>query len=104
MRILLDFRGLAIRLTEERMTHILSHPEMAGMEAAIETTLLAPERVVQSLSDPASRLYYRWYLGTRVGAKFVCVVVKFGPEDAFVLTSYLTDRMKRGTVLWPSET
>ena len=39
MRILEDFQGLAIRLTDERLAHILEHPEMTGMESAIEQTL-----------------------------------------------------------------
>lgn len=69
---------------------------MAGMEEAIEETLAHPESVVGSLSDPQARLYYRFYVSTRVGDKYMCVVVKIVGEDAFVLTAYLTDKMKRG--------
>jgi hypothetical protein len=36
MRILHDHQGLAIRLTDERMAHILDHPEMKGLGRAIE--------------------------------------------------------------------
>jgi len=67
MRILRDFQGLAIRLTDERLAHILEHPEMIGMEYAVEQTLSHPEQVVESLSDPTARLYYRFYFGTVVG-------------------------------------
>ena len=74
---------------------------MVGMESAIEHTLAHPKQVVESLSDPAARLYYRFYMGTMVGDKFLCVVVKIMGEEAFVLTAYLTDRMKRGVLLWP---
>ena len=101
MRILEDFQGLAIRLTDERLAHILEHPEMTGMESAIEQTLIHPEQVVESLSDPQARLYYRFYFGTAVGNKFLCVVVKITTGEAFVLTAYLTDRMKRGVLIWP---
>lgn len=101
MRTLHDFQGLSIRLTDERLAHILDHPEMAGQEAAIQDTLLQPERVVESLADPGARLYYRFYVGTRVGDRFMCVVVKVAGEDAFVLTAYLTDRIKRGRQVWP---
>jgi hypothetical protein len=101
MRILHDFQGLAIRLTDERLAHILEHPEMIGMESAVELTLAHPEQVVESLSDPEARLYYRFYSGTAVGDKFLCVVVKIIGEEAFVLTAYLTDRMKRGVLIWP---
>ncbi len=100
MRILKDYQGTAVRLTDERLAHILEHPEMAGLEWAIEETLAHPEYVVQSLSDDQARLYYRFYLGTRVGDKFLCVVVKVDLGDAFVLTAYLTDKPKQGDILW----
>ena len=101
MRLLRDFEGLEIRLSDERLEHILEHPEMVGTEAAIEETLLKPTAVVQSLSDPADRLYYRYYMGTMVGDKFLCVMVKVSEDDAFVLTAYLTDKVKKGVQLWP---
>ncbi len=56
------------------------------------------------MSDKAVRLYYRFYSGTRVGDKFMCVAVKFRPGDPFVLTAYLTDKPKKGTVLWSANT
>jgi len=101
MKLLEDFQGLRIRLTDERRAHILEHPEMAAMESAIEETLLRPERVVQSFSDPQAHLYYRFYFRTMVGGKFLCVVAKALDADAFVLTAYLTDRIKKGVALWP---
>lgn len=103
MRILHDHQGLAIRLTDERLAHILEHPEMAGMGEAIQETLLRPERVVESPSDPQARLYYRFYPGTLVGDKYLCVVVRVAATDAFVLTAYLTDRVKGGVPIWPRE-
>ena len=76
---------------------------MEGLEAAIEETLARPEWVIESMSDPAARLYYREYVNTRVGAKLLCVVVKVRGNDYFVVTAYLTNRVKRGQQLWPSE-
>ena len=101
MKILRDFEGREIRLTEERLKHILEHPEMSGRVHAIEETLAHPEKVVQSLSDPSAHLYYRFYLGTRVGDKYLCVIVKLKDREAFVLTAYLTDSIKKGETLWP---
>ena len=77
-------------------------PGNAGDGQAIEDTVLAPVGVVQSLSDPGVRLYYRFYVGTLVGDKFLCVVVKLDADDAFVLTAYLTDEIKKGTEIWPT--
>lgn len=96
-----DYQGRQIRLTDERRAHILEHPEMARLESAIAETLRAPSAVVQSVSDPTAALHYRFYLGTRVGDKWLCVVVKYGALDAFVLTAYLTDKIKKGIPLWP---
>ncbi|MBI3157016.1 MAG: hypothetical protein HYZ20_16670 [Burkholderiales bacterium] len=102
MKLLRDHRGLAIRLTDERLAHIHEHPEMAALDAAIEQALRQPEVVIQSASDPQANLYYRYYVGTMVGDKYLCVVVKVMPADAFVLTAYLTDKVKRGVQLWPT--
>lgn len=91
---------MGIRLTDERLAHILEHPEMEEMEAEIGETLAAPERVVRSRSDAEARLYYRFYPETRSDGKFLCVVVKALVEDPFVITAYLTDKVKEGEVLW----
>lgn len=104
MRLLHDYKGLAIRLTDERLAHILEHPEMADLEQAIEETLLQPERVVESFSDPTAKLHYRYYEKTLVGGKYLCVVVKTADADAFVLTAYLTDKVKKGKSIWPKDT
>ncbi len=101
MKLLRDFQGLGVRLTDERLGHFLEHPEMTGSEAAIEDTLTRPEHVIESLSDPEIRLYYRFYRGTVVGDKHLCVVVKITDGDAFVLTAYLTNSVKRGWRIWP---
>jgi hypothetical protein len=103
MRSLYDRWGLAVRLTDERLAHVLDHPEMVEMEPAIVRTLEEPESVVRSASDEQVRLYYHFYRDTAVGEKFVCVVVKVLEEDAFVITAYLTDKIKQGELVWPTE-
>ncbi|MBA2618053.1 MAG: hypothetical protein H0U91_07780 [Rubrobacter sp.] len=95
-----DHEGVEIRLTDERRTHVLEHPEMSDMETGIEETLLRPQLIVRSRSDEEVRLYYRFYSETRVGGKFLCVVVKVRVDDAFVITAYLTDKVKEGESLW----
>ena len=95
-----DYEGRSIRLTAERWAHIQDHPEMAGMRGAIKETLAAPEVVVRSTVDSKAHLYHRWYFGTQVGEKYLCVVVKVQERDAFVLTAYLTEKIRRGDVIW----
>ena len=101
MKILLDYQDVSIRLTDERLDHLLQHPEMMELEMAIAETVLRPQQVVESLTDSLARLYYRFYTGTTVGDKYLCVIVKVVGDDAFVLTAYLTDKVKRGVRIWP---
>jgi hypothetical protein len=48
-------------------------------------------------------LFYEFYVKTRVGGKWFCVVVKYPADDAFVVTAYLTDQLKPGESLWPKK-
>ncbi len=96
-----DCFGHAVRLTNERVAHILEHPEMNEMGAEIEQLLAAPQIVRRSRSDHAVRLFYAFYPETIVGGKWLCVVVKYIGSDAFVVTAYLTDKPKLGAPLWP---
>ena len=101
MKLLKDHEGRTVRLTEERLRHILEHPEMADLESALEQTLRQPQYVIQSRTDPQAQLNYRFYLGPQVGDKWLCVVVQYATNDAFVVTAYLTDQLKKGAQLWP---
>lgn len=59
MKVLDDCFGHKVRLTDERLAHILEHPEMAGMAGEIERVLRAPQLVRRSRSDDAVRLSKR---------------------------------------------
>ena len=103
MRAIKDCFGHSVRLTDERLEHILEHVEMRGMEAEIERVLREPQLVRRSRSDEAVRLFYEFYAQTIVGGKWLCVVVKYVENDAFVVTAYLTDKPKAGEDLWPTK-
>jgi len=103
MKTIRDCFGRSIRLTNERMAHILQHQEMVGMEAEVERTLQSPAEVRVSRSDSTVQLFYEYYIRTRVGGKWLCVVVKYLPDDAFVVTAYLTDQLKQGESIWPTK-
>lgn len=98
-----DRWGTPIRVTEERLAHVLEHPEMVGEEEHIAATLLDPEIVVQSPTDREVRLYHRRYQSPTVGQKYLCVVVKWRQDDQFLITAFFTDRPKRGATLWTNE-
>jgi hypothetical protein len=72
MRLLRDFQGLEVRLTDERLEHILEHPEMRGGETAIGVTLAYPERVIESLFDPDIRVLSVLQRNCRRGETPVC--------------------------------
>ncbi|MGD0746025.1 MAG: hypothetical protein ABSA45_12805 [Verrucomicrobiota bacterium] len=76
MRTIKDCFGHSVRLTDERLAHILEHVEMKGMAAKIERTLREPQLVRRSRSDKAVRLFYEFYAQTIVGGKWLGVVVK----------------------------
>jgi hypothetical protein len=100
--VLFDYQRREVRLTEERLAHILTHPEMVGMESKIADTLKKPQLVRKSRSDDSVNLFYRFYTQTKIGDKWLCVVAKYFPDDAFVVTAYFTAKPKKGDDLWQS--
>ncbi len=103
MKLIRDCFGRSVRLTDERTAHILQHQEMVETVAEIERILQAPTEVRVSRSDNTVQLFYEFYAQTRVGGKWLCVVVKYSPDDAFVVTAYLTDQIKAGEAIWPKK-
>ncbi len=101
MKWLKDNHNRQIRLTGERQEHIeIDHPEMSGQVDKVQQTLLKPDMIVRSRTDPDVELFYRHYEITPVTEKYLCVVVKILAGDMFIITAYFTDTIKRGEVLW----
>jgi hypothetical protein len=103
MKTVTDCFGRDVRITTERLAHMLERPELSGMDIEVETVLRGPQFVRLSHSDPRVRLFYAFYPETLVGGKWLCVVVKYEEADAFVITAYLTNRPKEGKDLWPTK-
>ncbi len=96
-----DIHNRQIRLTFERQEHLeTDHPEMSGQIYKIEDTLMSPDVIVKSRTDPDVELFYRHYDITPVTEKYLCVVVKLLVSDMFIVTAYFTDTIKRGIILW----
>ena len=102
MEWLQDCFGKTVGLTAERLEHIREHPEMVGLESEISRVLASPQCVLESQTDSAVKLFYDFYSQTIVGGKLLCVVVRYSiePPDAFIVTAYLTNKPKQGTILW----
>ncbi len=73
------------------------------MATEVEQVLRRPQLVRRSRTDEAVRLFYEFYAQTIVGGKWLCVVVKYAEDDAFVVTAYLTDKPKAGEDSWPTK-
>lgn len=96
MHRLRDVIGRILRLTDERLEHIESRPEMERQRSKIEETLATPDEVRESNQDPTVCLYYRHYPETPVTEKFLLVVAKVDVDDPFVITAFFTNRIKSG--------
>ncbi len=95
LRRFIDERGIEVRLTEERLRHILRrHPEMAFQLHRFAETLASPDAVNPSRSSPAIHLYYRLYPDLRGRNRYICLVVKRETDHSFVLTGYLARSIK----------
>ena len=95
MRRFTDEHGNEVRLTDERLRHILrTHPEMAFQLHRFAETLASPDAVSSSRSSPAVRLYYRLYPDLRGRNRYICLVVKRETGYSFILTAYLDRRIK----------
>ncbi|MGH7256715.1 MAG: hypothetical protein ACREI3_13170 [Nitrospirales bacterium] len=96
-----DYHGMGIRLTDDRLAHLGTHPEMAGLEPAIEKTLMQPEKVLECLREAAVKGAYRFYLGTRLGDRQLCAVVRVREDDALLVAAFVADLDIGGYQIWP---
>lgn len=87
-----------IRITKEYWDFIVTikHPVMDGREKDVVTSLEHPEFVRKSTKDKRVYLYYR-SIGNK---KYICVVCKHLNGEGFIITTYITDRVKEGEEIW----
>ncbi len=91
--------GAAIRLTDERWSHITEeHAELAGFKRDILETVSDPERV---LAGGAGELLA---LKQQTDGKTLVAVYREAVNDGFIITAFLTRReasLNRRKQLWP---
>lgn len=94
------YNGKRIRLTDVQKRHIdFFHPEALKKDEMLMETIETPDIVtIGGRSD--TRILYRFYETTAVSSKYLAVVVKELNQEGFILTSYLTDRIRRRRVVW----
>lgn len=90
--------GKRIRVTNSHWNLITrrKHLEIAGLQLDVQETLIKPVTVRVSQDDETVYLYYR-----KVGNHYLCVVSKHFNGEGFIITCYLTDKLKEGIQVWP---
>lgn len=89
-----------IHLTKERWGHIANeHPIVRRFLKEIEETINLPDVIMESKYDKEILLYYKFYKDIFKG-KYIIVVVKHIEKRSFVLTAYITDKVKGGVSVW----
>ncbi len=90
-----DEHGNEVRLTDERLGHILRrHSEMAFQMHRFAEILADPDALRPSRSSPQVHFYYRLYTDLRGRNRYLCLVVKRETEYSFILTGYLARSIK----------
>lgn len=91
--------GYVVVLTRNRWREIIrfKHPAVAKCQDEARQCVSQPDVIRSSAKNPNVHLYYL-QLKTQ---QYLCVVIAPGQsEERFVVTAYLTTRLKEGDVLW----
>lgn len=89
--------GIKITVTRDYWRKIIEikHPAMAGKEEGVRQTLKEPDEIRRSKLDPTVHLYYR-----KTEQNHICVVAKHEGQKGFVITTYITNKIKEGERIW----
>ncbi len=91
--------GFTVRVTRAYWELIVTmkHPIMSGHESDVIETLLNPNEIRVSRSDPAVYLFYK----SQRASRWFCAVAKRLDSKGFLITTYPTDSIKEGEHIWP---
>jgi hypothetical protein len=93
-------KGVPVRLTEQRWLHITEeHSEMAGYYFEVLETLEEPEAIYEGKEEELIAVKE-----IDTGKYLVVIYKEIRKEDGFIITAFLTRRIKqieRRTKLWP---
>lgn len=74
----------------------IKHPVMAGRLDDVKEALENPDEIRVSKRDPMVYLFYR----AKEIQRWICVVAKNEDGSGFVITTYPTDAIKEGELIW----
>lgn len=91
--------GKRIRCTTRHWQSIVrKHDALAGLEEAAVNTLEHPRYIRVSKEDDRVFLYYAPH-----GKYVLCVVCRHLNGDGFIITAYVTDRIKKGVTVYEAD-
>ena len=99
MHLFKDKFGRSIKLTDERLQHILEHIELPKPLNKIEETLMFPSVIIKSGDDPYVWLYYKPYKFDRQKS-FLLIIVKIRNGEGFVITAFYVKNLQKGEIVW----
>ena len=91
--------GVSIRLTDERWAHITEeHCELAGLRSEVIDTVAHPERIL--LGGEGESIAVRQL----EKGKYLAVIYREQADDGFIITAFLTRRIRsleKRRQVWP---
>jgi hypothetical protein len=100
MELAISVNGVQIRLTEERWFHIAEeHSEMAGYYFEVLETIQEPAAVYKGNADELLAVKE-----IEAGKYIIVVYKEINNKDGFIITSFLTKRIKqieKRIKIWP---
>ena len=68
------------------------------MTIRVQSALKSPDEIRQSRTDPEELLFYK----AEAPKRWTCAVVKRTSDEAFMVTTFPTDAIKEGVIIWPN--
>ena len=91
--------GFKVSVTKSYWEYIITikHPHVKGRESDVITALKNPEFIRQSRID---RNVYLFYKEIEYNNKTYNMCVVTNRSNGFIITAYITDRIKEGAQIW----
>lgn len=94
--------GVTVRTTKEYWKRIIEtkHPSIKKFEKEAKEALKEPDQIRKSRQDPKVHLYYK-----NIGRLSICIVAEHKDRRrGYIITAYLTDRIKEGEEIYVKKT
>jgi len=89
----IDKTGRKIKLTKKQWTHItIKHPDLAGKEEEIKTTLEKPDLIMPHKFDENAANYYKYNKKERA---YLFVAVRYLNGEGFIITTFYTKQIRK---------